>query len=166
MPREIVGGYIGTTAYMLELTTTFHSFAISLIEKYYHLLDFTHIPKLLDDATAALADEILEKGWNIFAHVMIVVNIFMILRHLFHFSERITPEQFSALIDNEVKQLETDPENIIVRVVLPREKLKSDTLKKIEGLNRTKEVMEFYGQYEQLKRDRDLLWITTMYSNT
>jgi DNA helicase-2/ATP-dependent DNA helicase PcrA len=60
--RERLEHYIGSTALDVQITT-FHSFAISLVEKHYALLDFVHMPKLLEDRDAILLiDELLETG--------------------------------------------------------------------------------------------------------
>lgn len=157
--RRRLEEYIGTTARNVTITT-FHSFAISLIEKYYYLLDFGHVPKLLDDQMqVALADELLQnRTWQYIRprhdnakYFHDIVALISILKR-----ERITPEQFSVDIDTEIKQLENDPENISSRGPT-KGQLKSETIKKIDGLRRTMEVMEFYQQYEQLKQERELM---------
>src|SRR3989344_5470128 len=51
--------YIGSEANHVRVST-FHGFALELIEKYYELLDFVRQPELLDDNGAvSLVDEIL-----------------------------------------------------------------------------------------------------------
>ena len=63
--RQRLENYIGTRARDVKIST-FHSFAIGIVEKYYTLLDFQSIPKLLDDAEAiVLVDELLQEGnWD------------------------------------------------------------------------------------------------------
>lgn len=60
--RSRLENYIGTRARDVRIST-FHSFAIGLVEKYYNLLDFSSSPKLLDDAEAiVLVDELTQGG--------------------------------------------------------------------------------------------------------
>jgi len=63
--KERLEKYIGSRGREVFIST-FHSFAIKLVEKYYELLDFKQIPKLLDDDEAVfLVDEILnDNEWE------------------------------------------------------------------------------------------------------
>jgi DNA helicase-2/ATP-dependent DNA helicase PcrA len=51
--RERLRSYIGAAASRIHIST-FHSFAISMIEEYYETLDFVEKPTLIDDVESAL----------------------------------------------------------------------------------------------------------------
>lgn len=154
--RERLVRYIGTRAGEVTVTT-FHSFAISLIEKHYALLDFEEKPELLDETAAViLIDEILEKGvWNHIRPRGNSAKYFGDLKSLISLMKResISAEGFLQEIEVEIKTLRTSPESISSRGARKGE-LKKEVEKQIEGLERTKEVIEFYTAYESLKRER------------
>ncbi len=101
--------------------TTFHSFAISLIEKNYSLLDFHTMPTLLEDSQAVLlVDELLENNmWTYLRPRTDPTKYFNDLKSLISVLKRegIQPQSFLNIIESEIKQLETDPDNVSTRGV-------------------------------------------------
>ena len=157
--RERLEGYIGTRARDVRITT-FHSFAIGLVEKYFNLLDFRSTPTLLDDTEAiVLVDELLQEGtWDYLRPRTDPSKYFRDLRGLISIlkRERMTPEQFLSEVEKDIKFLQDDPSSISSRGE-SKGQLKKEVEKKIESLNRTREVVSFYEQYEQLKRERGFM---------
>jgi DNA helicase II / ATP-dependent DNA helicase PcrA len=153
--RERLERYIGSRSREIHIST-FHSFAINLIEKHYELLDFKDIPKLLDDNEAVfLVDQILnENDWE---HISPLSNRSMYFGDLKHLvsllkRERITAETFLSYINSDIENLENDPDSISSRGDSKGE-LKKEIIKKIESLKRTKEVVLFYRIYEEKKKE-------------
>ncbi len=66
------------------------------------------------------------------------------------------PADFLAIVESEIKQLESDPNSISTRGATKGE-LKKEVEKNIDSLNRTREVVMFYEQYEQIKHDHALM---------
>jgi DNA helicase-2/ATP-dependent DNA helicase PcrA len=157
--RQRLEGYIGTRARDVRITT-FHSFAIGLVEKYYELLDFRSTPKLLDDAEAiVLVDELLQNGnWDYLRPRTDPGKYFYDLRSLISIlkRERMSPEQFLTEVENDITFLQDDPASISSRGE-SKGQLKKEVEKKIESLNRTREVVSFYEQYEVLKHDHGFM---------
>jgi DNA helicase-2/ATP-dependent DNA helicase PcrA len=151
--------YVGTLARNVKIAT-FHGFAIELIEKHFHLLDFVSTPKLLDDIEAVvLVDELLQNGeWEYLRPRTDPAKYFHDLRGLISIlkRERMSPEQFLLEVEGDIKTLETDPENISSRGP-SKGQLKKEIEKKIESLNRTREVVAFYTQYESLKHEQGFM---------
>ena len=151
--------YIGSEASKVRIAT-FHSFGLELIEEYAHLLEFSRPPKLITDNEAVfLVDEILNN--NAWEHIRPRTNPAMYfgdLKHLISIlkRERINEDEFEKNIEGEIKDLENDPESISTRGE-SKGSLKKEILKKIESLERTKEVVEFYKIYEKEKRERGLM---------
>ncbi len=157
--RNRLEGYIGVRARDVRITT-FHSFAIGLVEKYYQLLDFSSTPKLLDDTEAiVLVDQLLQDGnWEYLRPRTDPSKYFRDLRGLISIlkRERMSPEQFLAEVEKDIKFLQDDPASISSRGE-SKGQLKKEVEKKIDSLNRTREVVAFYEQYEQLKRDNNFM---------
>ncbi len=157
--RERLGRYIGTRSRDV-IISTFHSFAISLVEKNFALLDFDTIPQLLEDEHAILiVDELLENGdWEYLRPRTDPAKYFHDLRGLISIlkRERMTPEQFLSSVEYEIKTLAEDPDSVSSRGP-SKGQLKKEVEKKIESLNRTREVVAFYEQYEQFKREHSLM---------
>ena len=157
--RERLEKYIGSRGREVSVST-FHSFAIKLVEKYYELLDFRQIPKLLDDDEAVfLVDEILnDNEWEYISPLSNRAMYFGDLKHLVSIlkRERITAEVFLSYIDADIKDLRNDRESISSRGESKGE-LKKEVLKKIESLEKTKEVVEFYRIYEDKKKENSLM---------
>ena len=157
--RERLESYIGTTARNVTIST-FHSFAINLIEKHFTLLDFTHAPKLLDDdQNVFIVDELLQKGtWEYLRPRTDPTKYFKDLKSLISIlkRERMSPAVFLGYVEQEIKKLQEDPDSISTRGE-SKGKLKKEIEKKIESLNRTREVVLFYEQYETVKKEQDLM---------
>lgn len=157
--RDRLGRLIGPRAREVVIST-FHSFAMDLIEKHYDLLDFEDVPALLDDHHAvALIDELLEKTeWSYIRPRGDGARYFADLRSLVSLMkrERLTPEAFLGEIEKAIAGLKDSPESISSRGET-KGHLKKEVQKKIEGLERTREVVRFYEAYEALKKARGLL---------
>lgn len=137
--------------------STFHRFAIGLIEKYYSFLDFDQQPELLADAEAiGLADEILENGeWLHIRPRGDSAKYFGDLKSLISLLKRenISSENFLAEVEREIESLKSDPESVSSRGARKGE-LKREVESRIESLERTREVVRFYDEYERLKFER------------
>ncbi|NVN97499.1 ATP-dependent helicase, partial [Candidatus Nomurabacteria bacterium] len=151
--------YIGNDARNVSIST-FHSFAYSLIEKHYELLDFPQMPELLSDNEAVfLVDEILHN--NNFEYIYPRGNpalYFNDLKQLISIlkRERIGVDQFRILVEEDIKNIKDDPDSISTRGD-SKGKLKKEIEKKIEQLERTKEVVLFYKLYEEKKKENSLI---------
>mgnify|MGYP001810083827 CR=1 FL=1 len=157
--KERLERYIGSRGREVSIFT-FHGFSASLVEKYYELLDFKQIPKLLDDNEAVfLVDEILnENEWEHISPLSNRAMYFSELKHLVSIlkRERITAKVFLSYIEADINDLKNDPDSVSSRGESKGE-IKKEILKKIESLNRTKEVVEFYKIYETKKRENSLM---------
>jgi DNA helicase-2/ATP-dependent DNA helicase PcrA len=157
--RERLLRLIGATASEVYIAT-FHRFAIGIIEKHYGLLDFDTSPMLLADTEAvALADEILQsRAWQHIRPRSDAARYFGDLKSLISLLKRenLSPEQFLAEVAGEVERITSDPDNISSRGARKGE-LKMESLKEIESLERTREVVEFYTAYEEIKHARGLM---------
>lgn len=157
--RDRLESYIGTRANDV-IINTFHSFAISLVEKHFDLLGFETQPKLIDDAEAVfLVDEILhDNDWEHLRPRTNPAMYFGELKSLISLMkrERLTHEQFLEYIEIEIKELQESPDSISSRGE-SKGSLKKDVEKKIESLERTKEVVQFYKLYEERKRGLGLM---------
>jgi DNA helicase-2/ATP-dependent DNA helicase PcrA len=157
--RERLMRLVGARASEVYIST-FHRFAIGLIEKYFSLLDFEMAPTLLSDTEAvALVDEILEKGeWPYIRPRGNATKYFSDLKSLISLLKRenLSPEQFLYEVNLDIESLRTNPESVSSRGARKGE-LKKEVEKQIEGLERTKEVVQFYKEYERLKYERALM---------
>ncbi len=157
--RQRLEGYIGTRARDVRITT-FHSFAASIVEKNYTLLDFQGVPQLIDDNQAVvMVDELLQNNdWEYLRPRTDPSKYFHDLRGLISIlkRERMSPEQFLSEVEKDIKFLQEDPESISSRGP-SKGQLKKEVEKKIESLNRTREVVLFYKKYEALKREGDFM---------
>ena len=153
--RNRLNEYIGGEAEKVHICT-FHSFGIELIEKNYLLLGFTTMPKLLsDDEAVFLVDDILQN--NDWVHLRPRANpemYFSDLKQLISIlkRERLTPEEFLLYVENDIEFLKNDEGSISTRGE-SKGQLKKEVQTKIESLERTKEVVEFYRIYEEKKRE-------------
>ena len=66
--------------------------------------------------------------------------------------ERLSPEEFKSFIKEDIENLKKDPESVSSRGE-SKGKLKKEIEKKIESLERTYEVVEFYRMYEAKKKE-------------
>ena len=157
--RERLREYIGVEASKVHIST-FHSFGMNIIEKYFRVLDLREMPKLMDEMdSVAICDAILhDNEWEYIRPKADVSRYFNDLNNLISLlkRERISPKSFEDLIEKEISSLESDPENISSRGATKGE-LKKDVQKKIEGLGRTREAVKFYEFYEEIKRDKNLI---------
>ncbi|MFA6353780.1 MAG: ATP-dependent DNA helicase [Candidatus Paceibacterota bacterium] len=147
--------YIGKEGDSVTIST-FHSFAIGLIEKHYELLDFLKIPELLsDDKAVFLIDEILHAhDWEYLRPRANPSMYFGDLKQLISIlkRERITVTEFLSFVEEEIDNLKNNKENISSRGE-SKGQLKKEVEKKIESLSRTREVVEFYRLYEEKKKE-------------
>ncbi len=157
--RERLRKYIGPLASKVRVST-FHSFGLDVIEKYYNVLGLSEQPELMDEKEAiAIYDEILQKpGWEYIRPRGDSSRYFRDLKSLISFlkRERITPDKFESEIKAEISALQDDPSSISGRGESKGE-LKKEVQKKIEGLNRTLESLKFYIEYETVKKEKNLL---------
>ena len=157
--RNRLEDYIGSDSKNVTIST-FHSFAFSLIEKHYELLDFPQMPSLLSDNEAVfLVDEILNKNdWEYISPRGNPAMYFNDLKQLISIlkRERISAEDFLSYIESDIKNLSEDPDNISSRGE-SKGKFKKEIEKKIEQLARTKEVVSFYKLYESKKTEMSLM---------
>jgi DNA helicase-2/ATP-dependent DNA helicase PcrA len=154
--RERLRKYIGESASEVKVST-FHSFAQRIVEKYFSILDLEQVPELLDEqASILLFDEILnEHTWQYLRPRANPSQYFHDLKSLISLLKRehITPEQFGKNIDEEIKTIENDDNNISTRGE-SKGQLKKEAEKKIESLKRSKEAVLFYSLYEKEKKER------------
>ena len=138
--------YIGEAGEEVNVST-FHSFGMQIIEKYYPALGLNIAPKLLDDAdTAILFDEVLgSNDWEYLRPRANRSRYFSDLRSLISLlkRERITSNFFLSELEQEIKTLRQST-------------LKKD-FQKIESLERSREVIRFFNQYEKTKREKNVL---------
>ena len=147
--------YIGSRANDVKIST-FHSFAISLIEENYELLGFESTPSLLgDDEAVFLVDELLQSNdWKYLRPRSNPAMYFNDLKGLISLlkRERISDTEFLNEIEKEIEYLENDPGSISTRGSSKGE-IKKAIQAKIDSLSRTKEVVMFYRLYENKKRE-------------
>ncbi len=140
--------------------STFHSFAIGLIEKYYDLLDFEVAPTLMgDDESIFLIDDILNNyQWEYLSPLSNKNLYFNELKSLVSLlkRERISAKEFLFLTEEEIEDLKNDPENISSRGATKGE-IKKSVEKRIESLEKTKEFVRFYETYEDEKRKLSMM---------
>lgn len=157
--RKRLEKYIGSRANDVRITT-FHSYAIGLIEDNYLSLGLSHVPSLLDEKESVfLADELLHsRDWKHLRPRVKPETYFHDLKSLISLlkRERISPIDFKAQIEKEIEDLKKDPDSVSSRGATKGE-IKKDVLKKIEALERTSEVVEFYESYEVEKQNRILM---------
>lgn len=157
--RERLMRYIGASALRVKVNT-FHSFALSLIEEFYHSLDYDVVPTLLEDtSTVALFDELLHmRDWQ---YVRPRANASMYFRDLKSListlkRDRIAPSAFIENIECEMDSLKNDPASISSRGET-KGQIKKDVEKKLESFERSLEAGAFYALYEEVKNERGLI---------
>lgn len=153
--RERLLKYIGPEAAKVKIST-FHSFAISMLEKYFSVLSLESMPKVMgEEDVILLCDKILEKNeWEHLKPKSDTARYFRDLKSLISLlkRERITPTLFKEMIENEIEEIKQDKDNISTRGANKGD-LKSDIKRKIEGLERTREAVKFYEIYEKEKKE-------------
>ncbi|NCU28423.1 MAG: ATP-dependent helicase [Candidatus Moranbacteria bacterium] len=151
--------YLGKRGLEVSVST-FHSFAISLIEKYYDLLDFETASTLLgDDEAVFLVDDILNNyEWEYISPLSNRGLYFGELKQLISLlkRERITASDFLSYIEADIDDLKNNPDNISSRGETKGE-LKKEVTKKIESFEKSKEVVRFYEIYEDTKKKLSLM---------
>jgi DNA helicase-2/ATP-dependent DNA helicase PcrA len=152
--RERLLSYIGSEGGKVTVET-FHSFALhNLLEKYFNYLGFEQMPQILSDEEAVfLIDEILEENeWQHLRPRNNAEMYFSELKQLVSLLKRegLTHGEFLESVEEEIKFLEKDPESVSTRGE-SKGKLKKEIEKKIESLERTREVVHFYRLYEEKK---------------
>ncbi len=157
--RERLMRYIGPAALRVKVNT-FHSFALSLIEEFYHSLDYDVVPTLLDDtSTVALFDELLHmRDWQYLRPRANASMYFRDLKSLISTlkRDRITPAAFAESIEREMDSLKNDPASISSRGET-KGQIKKDVEKKLESFERSVEAGAFYALYEEVKNERGLI---------
>lgn len=157
--RERLRKYIGGASLKVEVST-FHSFAMKFIEQNFEVLGYVEQPKLIDDVEAiSLSDFILSN--NEWEHLTTRTNKSLYFRDIKSLisllkRERLSPDDFLLEIKKEINNIKNDESNISTRGE-SKGKLKQEALRKIEGLERTQEVVKFYSLYESLKKEKNLL---------
>lgn len=151
--------YIGKRGQEVHVST-FHSFAISLIEKYYDFLDFEVAPTLMgDDEVIFLIDNILNNyEWEYLSPLSNKSLYFNELKSLISLlkRERIGAKEFISFTEAEIEDLKNDPESISSRGPTKGE-MKKNIEKRIESLEKTKEFVRFYETYEEEKRKLSMM---------
>ena len=148
--------YIGPEAEKVTVKT-FHSFAEGIVREFYAALDLKEPPELLDGlGTIVLLDELLESHpWkqlrprgNKTMYVGAIKSTISLLKR-----DRHSPAQLKGEIEKELVALRDDPASISTRGE-SKGQLKKDVLTKMQSLERTKELADFYEKYEALKKER------------
>ena len=157
--KERLQAYIGAEAGKVHVST-FHSFAMHIVEEYFHVLGKDEVPSLMDEKdSVAISDAILQDNtWEHLKPRSDNSRYFSDLKSLISLlkRERIQPLDFDKLLQDEIKNIKNDPDSISTRGE-SKGKLKKEIEKKIEGLERTQEAMRFYEFYEQIKSEKNLL---------
>jgi DNA helicase-2/ATP-dependent DNA helicase PcrA len=157
--RERLRKYIGSTASRIQIST-FHAFAVKVIEEHFETLGYIEKPTLMDDLqSVALADTILAE--NHFEHLTNRNNKSQYFRDIKSLvsllkRERLSPDDFSLEIKKEIDAIKKDESNISTRGE-SKGSLKQEAVKRIEGLERTEEVVKFYALYELLKKAKGVI---------
>lgn len=150
--------YIGGTATQIKIST-FHSFAGNIVDEFFEVLGLDQTPTLLDDASSvSLVDEILENGeWvhlrprgDSGKYFKDIKSLISLLKR-----ENISPDDLLISIKSDIDKLQNDESSISTRGET-KGKIKSTVESKISGLIRTTEIVKFYSEYENLKKERNL----------
>jgi DNA helicase II / ATP-dependent DNA helicase PcrA len=157
--RERLRTIIGGAAAKVRIAT-FHGFGNELVQENYALLDFEIRPQLLDDDSAiGLCDQILhEKSWKYLRPRANPAMYFNDIKSLISLLKRenLSPTDFETLVAADIERIKNDPDSISSRGATKGE-LRADVKKKIEGLERTLEVVDFYRRYDEIKFEKCLI---------
>ncbi len=156
--RERLMSMIGPTASRVNIAT-FHSFAMSQIEKFYQAVGYDAVPETLDaTSSVVLFDELLHsREWayvprtNKGKHINDIQSLISNLKR-----EGIAPDAFRQAISQEIEALKNDPASISSRGE-SKGQMKKEIEKKIESLERSAEVADFYEAYEILRKERNVV---------
>ncbi|MDQ3089775.1 MAG: ATP-dependent helicase [bacterium] len=156
--RERLTQIIGGTGSRV-VVSTFHSFALNILEEFYEVLGVDAPPKLLGDHdTVILIDELLEKNtWEYLRPRSGGANNFRDLKSITSLLKRegISSENFRLEIESDIKKITKDPESISSRGKTKGE-LKKETKEKINRFSRTVEAVKFFDLFELTKKERGL----------
>ncbi len=156
--RERLRKYIGPEASKVKIST-FHSFGLEMLERYYSVLGLSAEPKLMDGKdTIMLVDKILhDNDWEYLRPRSDASRYFRDLKSLISLlkRERITPKAFENKIKKEIENIKNDPASISSRGE-SKGAMKKDAEKKLEGFARSLEAVKFYSFYENKKKERNL----------
>lgn len=151
--RERLHKYIGPTASKVNIST-FHGFGMSILEDHYGVLGFDLPPRLMDDKDVIfLCDQILhDNEWGYIKPRSNSSLYFRDLRSSISLlkRERMSPDKFLQEIDRDINFLKEDESSISSKGE-SKGQLKKEIIRKIESLERTKEVVRFYELYEEYK---------------
>ncbi len=157
--RDRLRKYIGATGSKVNVTT-FHSFGMKIIEEFYPVLNLSTMPKLMDDTElVALCDEILnDNPWEHISPRADAGRHFRDLKSLISLFKRegISAHDFLIQIEKDIKNSKENKESISTRGE-SKGQLKKDVVRKIESLNRSREVVKFYEMYEIAKCEKNVL---------
>ncbi len=157
--RKRLMDYIGVDANKVTVST-FHGFAQRLVEKHFELLGFITKPELLDDSkNVFLMDEILHsRNWKYLRPRANPATYFNDIKSLISLLKReaVAPQDFKILVLDEIESLKKDPASISSRGET-KGQLKKEIQTKIESLEKTAEVVDFYESYEQYKKECALM---------
>ncbi len=157
--RERLLRYIGPDATKVKVST-FHAFALEVIEEFHEVITADGVPTLLEDAaTVALFDELLHsRQWKYLRPRANPSMYFRDLKSLISLlkRDRVTPDAFRLLVSQDIDRITNDPESISSRGET-KGKLKKDAQTKIESLERSLEVADFYEAYETIKSERNII---------
>lgn len=157
--RERLLRYIGPAATKVKVST-FHAFALEVIEEFHEIISSGGVPTLLEDAASvALFDELLHsRQWNYLRPRANPSMYFRDLKLLISLlkRDRVTPDAFRLLVSQDIDLITNDPESISSRGET-KGQLKKDAQAKIESLERSLEVADFYEAYETLKSARNII---------
>ncbi len=155
--RERLLRYIGPDATKVKVST-FHAFALEVIEEFHEVITQNGVPTLLEDAASvALFDELLHsRQWKYLRPRANPSMYFRDLKSLISLlkRDRVTPDAFRLLVSQDIDRITNDPESISSRGET-KGQLKKDAQTKIESLERSLEVADFYEAYEMLKSEHN-----------
>ncbi len=157
--RDRLRKYIGPAGSKVNVLT-FHSFGMKIIEEFYNVLNLETMPKLMNETESIiLCDSILnDNPWKYISPRSDAGKHFRDLKSLISLfkKEGITAEDFLIQIERDIDHLQNSEESISTRGE-SKGKLKKDVVRKIESLNRSREVMKFYEMYEMYKKEKNVL---------
>ncbi len=157
--RKRLHKYIESTASKVNIFT-FHSFGMKIIEEFYGVLDLDEAPVLMDDTDSALlCDDILENNdWKYIRPHSDSTKYFRDLKSLISLLKRegLTPQDFLSAIEKDIKNLRQSEDSISTRGATKGE-LKKEVVQKIDGLEKSKEVVNFFDLYEKIKKEKSVI---------
>ncbi|HEY4493876.1 MAG TPA: ATP-dependent DNA helicase [Candidatus Paceibacterota bacterium] len=151
--------YIGEAGEKVNVST-FHSFGMKIIEKYFSVLGMPSVPKLLEETDVAVFfHEILEgNDWKYLRPRGEATRYYKDLRTLMSLlaREQIGKEDFLSEVESEIKSLTESEESMSTRGE-SKGKLKKEVMTKLGSLERTREVAKFMEVYGEVKKEKNVL---------